>query len=53
MTEAGMEVPRPEGIGWRVGMSTVNFFGSVVAVIFGIPVTIGLTWWVRHEISKV
>ena len=25
--------PRPEGMGWRIGVSIVTFFGSIIAAI--------------------
>jgi hypothetical protein len=46
---------------WNVPISTytLNYVvGSVitilewVAVIFGIPIAIGLAWWIRHEMKK-
>ena len=34
MTEAGMEhMRRPEGMGWRVGVSIFSFFAAIIAVI--------------------
>lgn len=47
---------------WNVPIATfsVNYVvGSIItilayaAVIIGIPVAIGLTWWVRHEMKRV
>jgi membrane-bound metal-dependent hydrolase YbcI (DUF457 family) len=31
-SEPGMP-PRPEGMGWRIGVSIVTFFGAIIAAI--------------------
>jgi hypothetical protein len=46
---------------WNMAISTYTLdyvVGSMItiliwtAVIFGIPATIGVVWWIRHEMNK-